>query len=50
MKRIVVCSDGTWNVPDQTADGERRPSNVVHMARAIAPNPLEQGMSHAKAD
>jgi uncharacterized protein (DUF2235 family) len=32
-KRIVVCSDGTWNVPDQ-----RHPTNVVKMARAIAPS------------
>ncbi|MGH9869907.1 MAG: DUF2235 domain-containing protein [Candidatus Polarisedimenticolia bacterium] len=36
MKRIVICSDGTWNVPDQTDRGERRPSNVVHINRAIA--------------
>jgi len=37
MKRIVVCSDGTWNVPDQTDRGEPHPSNVVHTTRAIAP-------------
>lgn len=31
-KRIVICSDGTWNTPDQ-----KHVSSVVHMARAIAP-------------
>jgi uncharacterized protein (DUF2235 family) len=37
-KRIVICSDGTWNTPDQKDGGENRPSNVVKMARAIAAN------------
>ena len=32
MKRIVVCSDGTWSVPDK-----ERPTNVTRMARAVAP-------------
>lgn len=36
-KRIVICSDGTWNTPDQKDRGKVRPSNVVKMARAIAP-------------
>jgi len=36
-KRLIVCSDGTWNTPDQMDDGEIRPSNVVKMARALAP-------------
>ena len=31
-KRLVICSDGTWDKP-----GESYPSNVVKMARAIAP-------------
>jgi uncharacterized protein (DUF2235 family) len=31
-KRIVICSDGTWNRPDQ-----RCPTNVVKIARSIAP-------------
>ncbi len=30
-KRIVICSDGTWNQPDQ-----EHPTNVVKMARAVA--------------
>ena len=31
-KRIVICCDGTWNTPDQPV-----PSNVVQMARSVAP-------------
>ena len=31
-KRIVICCDGTWNTVDQPY-----PTNVVKMARAIAP-------------
>lgn len=31
-KRIVVCSDGTWNTPSQ-----KNPTNVVKVARAILP-------------
>jgi uncharacterized protein (DUF2235 family) len=37
MKRIVICTDGTWNKPDQQHDGKRTPSNVVKMARAVLP-------------
>lgn len=36
-KRLIVCSDGTWNTPDQKDGGKYRPSNVVKMARAIKP-------------
>lgn len=36
FKRIVLCSDGTWNTPDQKDDGKVRPSNVVKMALAAA--------------
>ena len=32
MKRIVVCSDGTWGTPDQEL-----PSNVTRLARAVLP-------------
>jgi uncharacterized protein (DUF2235 family) len=35
MKRLVVCCDGTWNVPDQGDGGMLRPSNVVKMALVI---------------
>lgn len=31
-RRIVICCDGTWNVPD-----DKTPTNVVHFARSIAP-------------
>ena len=31
-KRLIVCSDGTWNRPDS-----HNPTNVVKMARAIVP-------------
>ena len=33
-KRLVVCCDGTWNVPDHIDRGQIRPSNVVHIALA----------------
>lgn len=32
MKRIVICSDGTWNTPDREA-----PTSVTRMARAVLP-------------
>ncbi|HEX2021575.1 MAG TPA: DUF2235 domain-containing protein [Candidatus Thermoplasmatota archaeon] len=41
MKRLVVCCDGTWNTADATADGKPCPTNVVKMARAVAPRDEE---------
>jgi len=35
-KRIVVCSDGTWNRPEKNP-GENFPTNVLKLARAIKP-------------
>ena len=37
MKRIVICSDGTWNIRDQVdkASGKRRPTNVTKPARGV---------------
>jgi len=35
-KRIVVCSDGTWNRPEQDLKKDH-PTNVLRLARAIAP-------------
>lgn len=37
MKRIVICSDGTWNIRDQVdkASGKRRPTNVTKLARGV---------------
>jgi uncharacterized protein (DUF2235 family) len=37
MRRLIVCADGTWNRPEQTADGVDAPTNVVKLARAIVP-------------
>lgn len=37
MKRLIICSDGTWNKPDQLDREVRKPSNVVKIARAILP-------------
>jgi uncharacterized protein (DUF2235 family) len=35
-KRLVVCCDGTWNVPDQKDGDSICPSNVAKMALAVA--------------
>ena len=35
-KNIVVCTDGTWNEPDQKDRGRVVPSNVVKIARAVS--------------
>ncbi len=35
-KRIVVCSDGTWNRPEEDI-GKDSPTNVLRLARAIKP-------------
>ena len=35
-RHLVVCTDGTWNQPDQRDRDRIVPSNVVKMARAIA--------------
>ena len=36
MKRLIVCSDGTWNKPAQEDRDQVAPSNVYKMATAIA--------------
>ncbi len=36
-RRLIVCSDGTWNTPDHTDKGVLAPTNVVKMARSILP-------------
>lgn len=36
-KHIIICCDGTWSNRDHKDRGKVSPSNVVHMARAIAP-------------
>ncbi len=37
-KRLVVCADGTWNVPDRKDRGEVCPSNVAKLILALAPH------------
>ena len=32
MKRLIICSDGTWNSPDQ-----RFPTSVVRISHLIVP-------------
>ena len=36
MKNIVICSDGTWNRPEENTE-EDFPTNVLKFARGIAP-------------
>jgi len=36
MKRVIVCSDGTWNTVDQQTGDEPTPTNVVRAAFRIA--------------
>ncbi len=36
MKRIIICSDGTWNRPEENIE-EDNPTNVLKFARGIAP-------------
>lgn len=35
-KRLVICSDGTWNIPDHKDRGQVCPSNVAKVALAVA--------------
>ena len=36
MKRIIICSDGTWNGPEKL-NKKQYPTNVIKFARGIAP-------------
>jgi uncharacterized protein (DUF2235 family) len=36
-KRIVICSDGTWNKPTQKASGKFCPTNVFKIKQTVAP-------------
>ena len=47
MKRIVICCDGTWNLPDKDSGGIPVPTNVVKLAEAVRPrdkNGIDQVM------
>lgn len=37
-RRLVICCDGTWNIPDRKDRGKVSPSNVAKMALAVAPH------------
>jgi uncharacterized protein (DUF2235 family) len=36
MKRLVVCCDGTWQLPDQTWLGSDSPTNVARLSERVA--------------
>ena len=36
-RNVVVCCDGTWNVPDEQRHGAAQPTNVAKLALAVAP-------------
>jgi hypothetical protein len=36
MKRLIVCCDGTWNVPEQEDYGKPSPTNVVRLYNCLA--------------
>jgi uncharacterized protein (DUF2235 family) len=37
MKKIIICSDGTWNRPEEHGKKDQYPTNVLRFARGIAP-------------
>lgn len=43
MKYLVVCSDGTWNTPEQEDNGILAPTNVVKLKNCLAPNATVEG-------
>lgn len=47
MKRIITCSDGTWNKPNQTYTGKPVSTNVQHIFEAIC-NSDEQQIQQIK--
>ena len=36
-RKLIICSDGTWNSPDDEDRGSRRPTNISKISRAILP-------------
>ena len=36
IKKLIVCCDGTWNVPDKMDGGDVHPSNVAKLALSVA--------------
>jgi hypothetical protein len=43
-KRIIICSDGTWNSPEKKDDGRGCTTNVAKMAQAIRSHDPESNM------
>ncbi len=43
-KRIIICSDGTWNSPEEKSDGSVCITNVLRLARAISSYDSEEGI------
>jgi uncharacterized protein (DUF2235 family) len=41
-KNLVVCCDGTWNVPDETRGPVAAPTNVAKLALAVAQDEVTQ--------
>lgn len=40
-KKIIICSDGTWNTPDQKENNQPVPTNVIKLVRALKPQNSE---------
>ncbi len=49
MRNLIICSDGTWNTPDQENFGVKTPSNVVRFRNAVAPK-VEFGKTRVSED
>jgi len=47
MKNLVVCFDGTWNVPEQEENGVASPTNVVKLFHSLA-DKAEDGCEQLK--
>lgn len=43
-KNLVVCCDGTWNIPDETRGSAAAPTNVAKLALAVAQDQGTQRM------
>lgn len=41
MRNLIICTDGTWNKPDQIDRDRLTPSNVIKIARAVDENCTE---------
>lgn len=46
MKRLVVCTDGTWNSRDAAREDGSGLTNVARLERAVAPRDAEGNLQH----